>query len=1095
MDDSGRHLERLRQLIEDDQLVVVLGSGVAKAVCPEAPMWQALIENGIEACEAHGAKKTWCQRRRENLYSEDDPDDILHAAEGVKKTLCRPDEGPFKSWLRDVFLELKPSRPGIIKTVASWEVPLLTTNYDGLIEAVTGYGHVTWKDPHGSLEVVKGVKKDRRVLHLHGFWRDSDSIVLGIRSYEEAKRDEHLQMIQKAVGVMKTMLFVGCGPDGMSDPNIGNFVGWLKEFKGGDHYWLLREEEMVPRDSHLIPVCYGKKHSALPGFLSSVMGKTKTPSGFRRGKPKTRLTGLPRTVTAYLERLANETAYLELLGMGRSLQVKLPIADAYVPLRTVFASEIVAEKQERFREGEQEVPLRGVFEVASKLNLQGIVLLGEPGAGKTTGARQLAWRLSSRQALPEDLGLPPNMTPLFLRFRDLDRKFLAEEDGVLERFMARGTVANHAAEDERDPSADLLNGKAGDLLWILDGLDEVVDPLLRSKVSGWIRRAARQRPRDWFVVTCRFQGYFREGVPLGNDFATFHVRPLDIEQAKRFVRDWFQSAFGRLLLDEREAAERAREKSEGLLGILFGERCIDGHLVGLSTNPLLLTILCIVYHEEGELPNGRAELYQHCVMVMLGYWRRDLYKRKGESEVKPYDPEAARTVLAQVAWWLHEEEGRTEAPLAELEAVAERALAKVGPSAGLGGDGHAFVLRMRDEAGVLALASGGNCGFLHLSFQEYLAAEHAVVSGQAVFLAERAFHSWWQEIALLSLRQSQPYCESFFAAMVASGLPETHYELAARCLHEARYFAAEPFVAVLTDRDARPELRAAVARLVKARVKESPELKEALRQAEAFGDAASAMVIEEVVESDRAEGRGESRLVTEEKSGVVLVRIPAGKFMMGSENISGDERPVHEVSVSGFELGRYPVTNAQYRTFLEASGQNITPEEWDDRRFNQPEQPVVGISWEEAKAFCDWMGGRLPTEAEWEYACRAGSKGDFCFGDDVAELKDYGWFDKNSGNQTQPVGQMRANKWGVYDMHGNVWEWCADWYDGYSDRALDNPTGPKKGTGRVVRGGSWRGPAGYGRSAIRIGYSPSDRYNYLGFRVARSSILEGKKDT
>ena len=124
------------------------------------------------------------------------------------------------------------------------------------------------------------------------------------------------------------------------------------------------------------------------------------------------------------------------------------------------------------------------------------------------------------------------------------------------------------------------------------------------------------------------------------------------------------------------------------------------------------------------------------------------------------------------------------------------------------------------------------------------------------------------------------------------------------------------------------------------------------------------------------------------------------------------------------------MTNGQYGRFLEAAGKSVKkPAYWDDRRFNQPEQPVVGVSWDEARAFCEWAGGRLPTEAEWEYACRAGTTTEYSFGDDAELLEEYAWFDKNSGGQTQPVGAKKPNPWGLHDMHGNVWEWCADWFD------------------------------------------------------------------
>ena len=163
------------------------------------------------------------------------------------------------------------------------------------------------------------------------------------------------------------------------------------------------------------------------------------------------------------------------------------------------------------------------------------------------------------------------------------------------------------------------------------------------------------------------------------------------------------------------------------------------------------------------------------------------------------------------------------------------------------------------------------------------------------------------------------------------------------------------------------------------------------------------------------------------------------------------------------------MTNAQYGRFLEAAGKSVKkPAYWDDRRFNQPEQPVVGVSWDEARAYCEWAGGRLPTEAEWEYACRAGTTTEYSFGDDAELLEEYAWFDKNSGGQTQPVGAKKPNPWGLHDMHGNVWEWCADWYDDeyYARSPAEDPPGAASGSNRVIRGGGWGYGAGYCRAAV-----------------------------
>jgi predicted NACHT family NTPase len=257
----------------------------------------------------------------------------------------------------------------------------------------------------------------------------------------------------------------------------------------------------------------------------------------------------------------------------------------------------------------------------------------------------------------------------------------------------------------------------------------VVDSAARKKVSGWVQRAIKNRLDDRFLVTCRFAGYFRKGVPLGPRFVEFHVRPLSDEQIERFIRDWFAAAYAALHGQGTRATVRAEADSNALLDVLARPAYQAGHIRELCTNPLLLTILCIVFHEERKLPTGRAELYAHCVRVLLKYWRRDLYDLDLGTQLEPYDAEAAQAVLARVAWWMHQQQDRTAAPLDELAAEAESGLVQVSPSSGLGRDGQAFVQRMRDEAGILAMEGEGRCGFLHLSFQEYLAAEHAAREG------------------------------------------------------------------------------------------------------------------------------------------------------------------------------------------------------------------------------------------------------------------------------------------------------------------------------------------------------------------------------
>jgi formylglycine-generating enzyme required for sulfatase activity len=158
---------------------------------------------------------------------------------------------------------------------------------------------------------------------------------------------------------------------------------------------------------------------------------------------------------------------------------------------------------------------------------------------------------------------------------------------------------------------------------------------------------------------------------------------------------------------------------------------------------------------------------------------------------------------------------------------------------------------------------------------------------------------------------------------------------------------------------------------------------------------------------------------------------------------------------------------------------------------------VENVSWEDVQEFIKKLPAkegvkyRLPTEAEWEYACRAGSTTRFCFGDDDSKLVEYAWYSNNSDRKTHDVGKKKANSWGLYDMHGNVWEWCQDWYgaDYYKNSPAGDPQGPKNGQYHVVRGGSWLDLEGHIRSADRSGVTASQRNKNRGFRVA-GEILE-----
>jgi formylglycine-generating enzyme required for sulfatase activity len=261
----------------------------------------------------------------------------------------------------------------------------------------------------------------------------------------------------------------------------------------------------------------------------------------------------------------------------------------------------------------------------------------------------------------------------------------------------------------------------------------------------------------------------------------------------------------------------------------------------------------------------------------------------------------------------------------------------------------------------------------------------------------------------------------------------------------------------------------------------------------------------ELVERLLAESEASIRVVRGDLTiGIGMERVwcPPGTFWMGSPEDEveryedeNENETRHQVTLTrGFWIGRYPVTQGQWEevmggnpSYFQESGQNA---------------PVERVNWDDAQEFCRALGQRdgreyrLPTEAEWEYACRAGSTGAWCFGDEEEKLGDYAWYDVNSDGRTHPVGQKKPNSWGIHDMHGNLWEWCQDCYGDYPRDPTTDPLGPENPHIGVGRGGCFHNPADDCRSARRAWFFQrafpklrpvNHRSDGGGFRVAVSS--------
>ncbi|MEX1367081.1 MAG: SUMF1/EgtB/PvdO family nonheme iron enzyme [Nannocystaceae bacterium] len=707
---------------------------------------------------------------------------------------------------------------------------------------------------------------------------------------------------------------------------------------------------------------------------------------------------------------------------------------------------------------------------------------------------------------PEAVGLPEGTVPVFLPLRNL-RDLDAGLPGFIEQELRDPLLSLPASFGPRLVAR-------GKLLFLLDGLDEVSDAAERARVARWIEAARLADADNSFLVSCRFAGYTSD-VQLDAGFIELHVRPMSDEQVRSFVTRWYEVVEKATSRDPQHAKLAAAKGIAGLLKILDdAELAASARVYEMTHNPLLLTAICLVHRDLGELPRARAALYEEAVKVLLERWRTVM---KRLPVVLPRVQ--SLQVLQPVARWMHEQRGRTRASAEELREPVERGLATLRD---VSLEPDAFLRAIRDESGLLTGWGVDRYGFMHLGFQEYLTA-HAIKErafdtvevgepGELAQLATRFGDSWWQEVILLLLAQGDRVLfERFMGEVVRQpGFREwARSPMMSMCLGEAREVSSRPFVALVREGPRASGWLGRVGRWLSGKSEAEDEL--AARQLVAARLLARTMPealagLGDVLAEHRAPALrawwaqwqvGEREVWVAPRGGVELVEIPGGTFLMGSadgdEMTWDDEKPQHAVTLESFLLARTPVTNAQYRKFLEdpERPQGVQgPEHWGDRNYNQDEQPVVGVSWNDAQAYCAWAGLVLPTEAQWEYACRAGTTTRFSSGDTEEDLAKVGWYKGNSGGQLHAVGELEPNEFGLFDMHGNVREWCEDdWVGSYEKAEHRLGDGlrvkPVGAASRVIRGGFFGNTVRLARSAFRNRFAPGGRWNSVGFRPAQ----------
>ncbi len=853
--------------------------------------------------------------------------------------------------------------------------------------------------------------------------------------------------------------------------------------------------------------------------------------------PKTPPAQAPPTLPRYLERLRAEHAYLRLAGFVTKLRVGLELEKVYVPLRanvrhSMFEAEhgevrsrrdlrkLAQEQQDERRD----LPFDQALQLAQRYQLPGVVVLGDPGSGKTTLLKHFV-QLATEPAGPVALGLPAETIPVLIELRrlpDPTAGFAAALEAAL------GFQLDGPESPERCRKLAQYLRDRGGLLVLLDGLDEVADPSERAAVSAWLDKALDQYPRSRFVVTSRYAGY-QGDARLGGRFLELHVQDLKPQEARRFIRDWYRvverlEGVGEAVATlgdvdttdgEAELEAAADAKADRLCADIFeGDDPRTESLRKLATNPLMLQNLCLVHRDRRSLPGRRVDLYEECVMVLLETWRGAKGLRIDLSAKE------AMTLLQPLAYYLHRAEER-EAPGVELAEQLREPLRELGrdPEEGL-----SLLEEIRQQSGVLVAVGEGNYGFLHLSFQEYLCAlyfqNRVGEPGGLDELAEHFGEKWWREVILLALGLSTPSLfRPLMDACLRAGVLAQDASLVDDCLRDAHVSTPLPFLEALQRgldssdecyhalrplrglrgwREARVGEESGVE--IVGRLAENAEATAAVRRlaAELLGKEAhpAGGPVAEPARSGEEARAGQERV--HEKDGSVLVFVPGGEYPMGADDITDDEKPFHAVRLSPYWIGKYPVTNAQFQEFLEAKPDQPKPEIWDDKQFNQPDQPVVGVSWNEAQAYCAWAGLELPSEARWEAAARGpeGRKYPWGEGEPTPEVANFADDDWNAHvGKTTPVDAypQGAGPFGTLDQAGNVWEWCADAWDekAYQKRVDTLSTDPlstsRDPAVRVLRGGSWASQAWHLRAAYRNRYGADDRNRYFGFRVCVSS--------
>lgn len=718
-------IEKLKKSIASGDLVVIVGSGVSIGLTNNerpALSWKGLIEDGLHYSVQKGKISQPQSDNWNELLKSDDIDDMLGAAEFVGRKLGAPNGELYARWLEAKFSDTSINNielESAIRQIYNSQTPICTLNYDSLLEKVTGLPSVYLGDLRKTTEWIR--RESSGIFHLHGHWTHPNSCVLGIRDYADAVTNEARSLIQKNLSTFKQLLFIGCG-DTFSDPNFSALIAWLKinmQSTTPQHYALVVDAQCQTRHADeswhgfVEPLSYGASHNDLPNFINSLF-ETPKPSRKRRAPTKASVVSSNETVIEdYKNFLIKDCGQMTIEGVRADMdtaQRRFDLEKLFVPLQLAACPPDIpesdpekSEKLAAWRENHSEPSSFGeVFE-----QTKGLALLALPGGGKTLLLKRLAvaYASPSRRANSEDK-LPEIQTiPILIRCREW-RDYI--QLPILTLFKKLGDITGQPNLSNFS-AAIAPKLKSGNVLLLIDGLDEIHDNAHREIFVDNLQKFLTEYPKIRVVVTSREAGFNLVAAKIAGFCTQWRVAPLNEDAIRTLSLYWHKLMAPGSIESEQDGLE--------LANYLYGNLSLRR----LAENPLLLTMLLVVKHGAGRLPPNRVSLYGRAVEVLLDTWN-----------IKGHEPLNIWESVPQLAYIALDlmQKGVQTATEKELLSILDRARVNVPLIARYAKDTPYDFLKRVELRSSLLLEAGHQVEngitvpfyqFRHLTFQEYLA--------------------------------------------------------------------------------------------------------------------------------------------------------------------------------------------------------------------------------------------------------------------------------------------------------------------------------------------------------------------------------------